>query len=324
MVKPLCSRHGEERPFYIYPMDAFVNYYDVLGVDVDASNGTIKTAFKKLAHQYHPDVYKGDDANERMRLLVQAYKTLNDPVARQQYDAVLSEHSPGVHTPRVNMQNVQGKRGASVRTRTSARDVSPSARRDRQRYYDFPDVREGQPLHIDLIDMQYDLSAEQALVLRKQGLLRGGAPQSDAATYYCHRCHHHWSTTATQMVGMSRTGGLPYTCPKCHASDWAEYLLLRCVHCCAILESEQIRYEIGVYRYGNGRQGDAAGLCPPYELFPLCPYCGAAHWCPTEDVRVDDLRQQAVRRAAFLRMVWLSVIVVVLILLGVIALGMLR
>lgn len=320
--------HGEERPFHTYSMDAFVNYYDVLGVDVDAPNGTIKTAFKKLAHQYHPDVYKGDDANERMRLLVQAYKTLNDPVARQHYDGLLSEQRSGVRSARVNVQHTQGKRGGSgsgsVRVRTATKDVSPDARRDRQRYYDFPDVREGHALHIDLIDIQYDLSAEKALLLQRQGLLRGVAPQSDANTYYCHRCHHHWSSSVAQTVSMSRTDGLPYTCPKCHASDWAEYLLLRCVHCCAIFESEQIRYEVGTYSYGNGRQEDASGLCPPYELFPLCPYCGAAHWCPAEDVRVDELRQRAARRAAFLRMVWLSVTVVVVILLGVAALGMLR
>ena len=317
--------HREERPFHTDSMDAFVDYYAVLGVDVDAPNSTVKTAFKKLAHQYHPDVYKGDDANERMRLLVQAYKTLNDPVARQQYDAMRSEHHPDAHAPRVNMQGTRrAPGGATARGRVSAKDVSPDARRDRQRYYDFPDVREGHPLHIDLIDIHYDLPAEQALRLQRQGLLRGLAPQSDATTYYCHRCHHHWPITTTATVGMKRSNGLPYTCPKCRASDWAEYLLLRCVHCCAILESEQIRYEIGAYQYGNGRQGDQAGLCPPYELFPLCPYCGAAHWCPAEDVRVDELRQRATRRAAFLRLVWLSVIMIAIILLGLVALGILR
>src|SRR5579859_2560908 len=131
--------HGEERPFHTYSMDAFVDYYTVLGIDVDAPNSTVKTAFKKLAHQYHPDVYKGDDANERMRLLVQAYKTLNDPAARQQYDAVLSEHRPDVHPPHVNMSGkMVGNRrtsvGGSAYGRGTAKDVSPDARRDRQRY----------------------------------------------------------------------------------------------------------------------------------------------------------------------------------------------
>lgn len=321
--------HGEERPFHTYSMDAFVDYYAVLGIDVDAPNSTVKTAFKKLAHQYHPDVYKGDDANERMRLLVTAYKTLNDPAARQQYDAVRSEHRPDAPSPRVNISGkVGGNRrkgaGGSAYGRASTKDVSPDARRDRQRYYDFPDVREGRSLHIDLIDMQYDLSPEKAMLLQRQGLLRGVAPLSDATTYYCHRCHHHWPTTTPSSLGMNHAAGLPYTCPKCHADDWSEYLLLRCIHCCAILESEQIRYEIGTYSYGNGRQSDQAGLCPPYELFPLCPYCSAAHWCPAEDVRVDELRQRAASRAALLRMVWLIIVVIAIVILGIVALGVLR
>ena len=65
---------------YIY-LDAITDYYALLGVAVDAPTSDIKAAFKKLALQYHPDVYKGDDAHERMRVLLQAYQTLNDPNA---------------------------------------------------------------------------------------------------------------------------------------------------------------------------------------------------------------------------------------------------
>ena len=57
-------------------MDTFTDYYAVLGVDANASASSIKAAFKKLALQYHPDVYKGEDAQERMRLLLLAYQTL--------------------------------------------------------------------------------------------------------------------------------------------------------------------------------------------------------------------------------------------------------
>src|SRR5438270_7667906 len=67
--------------------DTFIDYYTLLGVDAHASAGAIKTAFKKLALQYHPDVYKGKDAEERMRLLLLAYQTLSDPDARKTYDA---------------------------------------------------------------------------------------------------------------------------------------------------------------------------------------------------------------------------------------------
>ena len=90
------------------------------------------------------------------------------------------------------------------------------------------------------------------------------------------------------------------------------------MRCSAVFESEQIRYEIGTYNYGDGT------LCPPYELFPLCPYCGASHWCPAEDARVNALRAAAAKRAAMLRVIWISVVVIALVLFGVVALTMVR
>ena len=67
--------------------------------------------------------------------------------------------------------------------------------------------------------------------------------------------------------------------------------------------------------------GGEAQLCPPYELFPLCPYCGTAHWCPAEDARVGELRMQAVRRATTMStMWWISVVVVLVLVVGAVAL----
>src|SRR6266851_5115796 len=67
-------------------MEAFTDYYVVLGVEAHASSETIKVAFKKLALKYHPDIYKGEDAEERMRLLLLAYQTLSDADERRVYD----------------------------------------------------------------------------------------------------------------------------------------------------------------------------------------------------------------------------------------------
>src|SRR6516164_3828943 len=73
-------------------MDTFTDYYRVLGVDSQASTSTIKAAFKKLALKYHPDVYNGPDAQERMRDLLIAYQTLSDPASRRDYDVQRAEH----------------------------------------------------------------------------------------------------------------------------------------------------------------------------------------------------------------------------------------
>src|SRR5712691_6906739 len=73
-------------------MDTFTDYYTVLGIDSHASASTIKAAFKKLALKYHPDVYNGPDAQERMRDLLIAYQTLSDPASRRNYDVQRTEH----------------------------------------------------------------------------------------------------------------------------------------------------------------------------------------------------------------------------------------
>ena len=49
-------------------MKQVTDYYAVLGVDANAPPETIKKAFKHLALQYHPDVYKGEDARDLARI----------------------------------------------------------------------------------------------------------------------------------------------------------------------------------------------------------------------------------------------------------------
>lgn len=302
-----------------HSMNSFTDYYAILGVALDAPPDAIKAAFKKLARQYHPDVYKGEDAHERMSALLLAYHTLNDPAARKQYDIQRSEHMLDGRAYRASSVGTPPNSSMPRRSGANASQVSPSARRDRQRHYDFPDIRGDAACSVDLIDIQYQLSPTEAQTLQQQGILRGTALKNEEGQYFCHRCHHRWSPSATEGQR-----GWPRFCPKCHASDWAEYLLLRCIHCCAVFESEQIRYEIGSYTYGRDRQQHQAGLCPPYELFPLCPYCGNAHWCPAEDVRVEQLRLQNARRAAMQRMFWMSVVIVAIVVLGVVALGVMK
>lgn len=288
-------------------MDSFIDYYAVLDIDVNASPAEIKAAFKKLALQYHPDVYKASDANERMSQILQAYHVLSDSAERELYDSQrarrIGETRSSTATTRPGYAGQSQKAG-----------ISPGARRDRQRHYAFPDVRPGQPLSINLVDTSYILSPVEAQELVQQGLLRGVAPLTKDAVNYCHRCRARWKPVAGHEQ-MARS------CPTCMAPDWAEYLLLRCTHCCAIFESEQIRYAIGAYMYGQSKAVKKTDLCPPYELFPLCPYCSRSRWCPSEERRVHELRMREARRLGRLRiMVLVGSIVVLLALVGMLAL----
>ena len=62
------------------------NYYDVLGVSKDADEKEIKSAFRKLAKQYHPDINKEPGAEEKFKEIGEAYAVLSDKEKRQQYD----------------------------------------------------------------------------------------------------------------------------------------------------------------------------------------------------------------------------------------------
>jgi DnaJ-class molecular chaperone len=63
------------------------DYYEILGVPRTASAKEIKTAYRRLARKYHPDVNKGDDrAEEKFKELSEAFAVLSDPERRARYD----------------------------------------------------------------------------------------------------------------------------------------------------------------------------------------------------------------------------------------------
>ena len=62
------------------------DYYEVLGVSKTASDAEIKSAFRRLAKKYHPDVSKEPDAAEKFKEAQEAYAVLSDASKRQQYD----------------------------------------------------------------------------------------------------------------------------------------------------------------------------------------------------------------------------------------------
>ena len=62
------------------------DYYEILGVDKNASEAEIKSAFRKLAKKYHPDVSKEPDAQEKFKEIGEAYSVLSDKDKKAQYD----------------------------------------------------------------------------------------------------------------------------------------------------------------------------------------------------------------------------------------------
>lgn len=62
------------------------DYYEILGIDKSASESDIKSAFRKLAKKYHPDVSKEPDAESKFKEAQEAYAVLSDNQKRSQYD----------------------------------------------------------------------------------------------------------------------------------------------------------------------------------------------------------------------------------------------
>ncbi len=65
------------------------NYYEMLGVSKTATDEELKSAFRKLARQYHPDLHPGDEAAaNKFKEINEAYETLSDSQKRAEYDAM--------------------------------------------------------------------------------------------------------------------------------------------------------------------------------------------------------------------------------------------
>ena len=62
------------------------DFYEILGVNKNATDEEIKRAFRKLAKQYHPDLNKEPGAEEKFKEIGEAYAVLSDPTKRKQYD----------------------------------------------------------------------------------------------------------------------------------------------------------------------------------------------------------------------------------------------
>ncbi len=74
----------------------FKDYYEILGVEPNAGDAEIKTAYRRLARRYHPDVSKEPGAEDTFKGINEAYEALRDPEKRKAYDQLRARgYRPG-------------------------------------------------------------------------------------------------------------------------------------------------------------------------------------------------------------------------------------
>ena len=78
----------------------FKDYYETLGVEPGAGEAEIKTAYRRMARKYHPDVSKEAGAEEKFKAVNEAYEALRDPQKRAAYDQLRARgYRPGDEMP---------------------------------------------------------------------------------------------------------------------------------------------------------------------------------------------------------------------------------
>lgn len=83
-------------------MSQFVNYYEILGVNLNSSEQEIKNSFRKLAKQYHPDINKEKNAHAKFILINEAHLILSDSEARRKYDETFKLQTSNHKEPEID------------------------------------------------------------------------------------------------------------------------------------------------------------------------------------------------------------------------------
>lgn len=66
----------------------YQDYYEILGVERNASAAEVKKSYRRLARKFHPDLNKSKEAEQKFKEITEAYEVLQDPEKRKRYDAL--------------------------------------------------------------------------------------------------------------------------------------------------------------------------------------------------------------------------------------------
>lgn len=196
------------------------DYYEVLGVDKNASADEIKKAYKKMAIKYHPDRNPGDKAaEEKFKEAAEAYDVLHDEQKRQQYDQ-FGFNGPtgggfgGFSGASMNMDDIFSMFGDIFGGRGGFGGFGGGSRR--------PQKQRGSDLRLKVRLSLSEISkgVNKKFKVRKDvpcSVCHGSGAESGSGSETCPTCHGSGVITHTtqSIFGMMQTQGV---CPTCNGS----------------------------------------------------------------------------------------------------------
>ncbi len=192
------------------------NHYDMLGVSKTASEEEIKTAFRKLAHKYHPDKKGGDEA--KFKEVSEAYSILSDKKKRAEYDTYGKTFAGGAGPQSgfagFDFSNFQGFGGQGGGVEFDLGDIFGDV------FGGGPRARRGRDISID-IELNFRESifgTERRVLLTKMGacdLCAGTGARKGSKLISCATCNGKGDIRETRSSFFG-TFASSRPCPKCH------------------------------------------------------------------------------------------------------------
>ena len=208
------------------------DYYEVLGVNKNASEDEIKKAYRKIAIKYHPDRNPGNkEAEEKFKEAAEAYDVLHDKQKRQQYDQFGFDGPTGAGGfggfggAGMNMDDIFSMFGDIFGGRAGFGGFGGGQRRPQQ--HRGSDLR----LKVKLSLNEVANGVTKKFKVRKDitcSHCHGSGAEAGSGTETCQTCHGSGVITQTtqSIFGMMQTQGV---CPTCNGEG--HVIKNKCKHC---------------------------------------------------------------------------------------------
>ena len=191
------------------------DYYEVLGVDKNASEDEIKKAYRRIAIKYHPDRNPGDkSAEEKFKEAAEAYDVLHDPQKRQQYDQFGFDAPGGFGGGDFSMEDIFSMFGSVFGGGFGGFSGFGGGGRSSERVYRGGDLR----LKVRLSLQEVASGVTKKFRVKKDVVCshcHGSGAEQGYAAETCPNCHGSGYTVQTKktLFGIMQTQG---ACPTCH------------------------------------------------------------------------------------------------------------